>query len=177
MSAKEDYVPSHPDLFEVKFGSGDYRSALIARKDFEPGDVVTYLKDLTVRPQSYATMQCGPGPDDHVIPSGDLRYVNHSCDPNVALDFRSPDRAKWHMVALKRIAIGDPVTFFYPSTEWLMDQPFDCTCGALSCLRRIEGAAVLSKEELFARGTINLWISDAIRERDFAEPQSRDGAN
>ena len=23
------------------------------------------------------------------------------------------------------------VTFFYPSTEWLVDQPFDCTCGAL----------------------------------------------
>jgi hypothetical protein len=107
----------------------------ILSQDFEAGDVVTYLKDLTVRPQSYATMQCGPGPDDHVMPSGDLRYgvhvlwialindgsvltrpclrprtitVNHSCDPNVALDLRSPDRAKWHMVALKRIAVGDP---------------------------------------------------------------------
>jgi len=177
MLAKEDYVPSHPELFEVKFRSGDYCSVLIARKDFEAGDVVTYLDDFTVKPKSYATLQCGPGPDDNVGSSGDLRYVNHSCDPNVALDLGSPDRAKWRMVALKRIAVGDPVTYFYPSTEWLMDQPFDCTCGAPSCLRRIEGAAVLSKEELFAHGTINPWISDAIRERDCAEPQSRDGAN
>jgi len=138
---------------------------------------MVHLKDLTVVPKSYATLQCGPGPGDNLLVPGDLVYINHSCDPNVALDLRSPDRAKWHIAALKRIAVGDPVTFFYPSTEWLMDQPFDCTCGALSCLRRIEGAAVLSKEELFTRGTINPWISDAIRERDFAEPQSRDGAN
>jgi hypothetical protein len=75
-----------------------------------------------------------------------------------------------------------------------MDQPFDCTCGELvrchpfqmrrylpprsqSCLRRIEGATALSKEELFGRGIINPWISDAIRERDFAKLQSHDGAN
>lgn len=27
---------------------------------------------------------------------------------------------------------SDPctVTFFYPSTEWELDQPFDCRCGA-----------------------------------------------
>lgn len=70
------------------------------------------------------------------------------------------------MYALKRISVGDPgqqllsvhhagqapifdnwsnvfmtslVTFFYPSTEWSVEQPFDCTfdctCGAL--VRRI----------------------------------------
>jgi len=96
MLAKEDYVPSHPDLFEVKFRSGDYCSVLIARKvripifwqcpgrdsnysillsqDFEAGDVVTYLNDFTVKPKSYATLQCGPGPDDNVMSSGDLKY-------------------------------------------------------------------------------------------------------
>ena len=95
-----------------------------------------HLKDLTVAPKSYATLQCGPGPDDNVSVPGDLMYgvqclwtalidgisvltrpclatfrtitVNHSCDPNVALDLSSPDRAKWHMVALKQIAVGDP---------------------------------------------------------------------
>lgn len=109
---------------------------ILLSQDFEAGDVVIHMKDLTVGPKSYATVQCGPGPDDHAMPSGDLRYrahalldrfdklqicahmpmlatfrtitVNHSCDPNVALDLRSPDRAKWHIVALKRIAVGDP---------------------------------------------------------------------
>jgi hypothetical protein len=32
LSFMEGYVPSHPDLFEVEFRSGDYRSALISRK-------------------------------------------------------------------------------------------------------------------------------------------------
>jgi hypothetical protein len=36
-------------------------------------------------------------------------------------------------------------------------------------LRRIEGAEVLSKEELLRRGDISPWIADAIRHRDLAE--------
>jgi hypothetical protein len=72
-----------------------------------------------------------------------------------------------------------------------MDQPFDCTCGASvrhhssgithslprgpkSCLRRIQGAAVLSETELLARGAVSPWISDAIRQRDTAERHVRD---
>jgi hypothetical protein len=80
--------------------------------------------------------------------------VNHSCDPAVALDLSSPDRSLWHVRALKDIEVGDSgmpsaaastcqridhwsdaqlslsVTFFYPSTEWAMAQPFDCKCGS-----------------------------------------------
>jgi hypothetical protein len=95
---------------------------------------MVHLTDLTRRPRSYATLQCGPGPDDHVLPPPDLVYgvqrlarfscmenlclsvyptlctitVNHSCDPNAAFNMNCPDSAKWHMYALKRIAIGDP---------------------------------------------------------------------
>jgi hypothetical protein len=35
---------------------------------------MVYLTDLTRRPKSYATLQCGPGPDDHVLPPSDLVY-------------------------------------------------------------------------------------------------------
>jgi hypothetical protein len=34
--------------------------------------------------------------------------VNHSCEPNVAFNLSSPDRANWHIRALKRIEVGDP---------------------------------------------------------------------
>ncbi|KAI0295974.1 hypothetical protein BC826DRAFT_257631 [Russula brevipes] len=144
---------------------------------------MVHLTDLTKGPKSYATVQCGPGPDDHVLLNSDLSYgmggvaritVNHSCEPNAAFDVSGPDQAKWHMRTLKRIATGESVTYFYPSTEWLMDQPFDCTCGTPSCLRRIQGAAVLSETELLARGAISPWISDAIRQRDTAERHVRD---
>lgn len=167
-SERESYVPSHPGLFQVDFKPGDYCSALIACKGFESGEVITHLTGLTKSPRSYATVQCGHGPDDHLSLNSDLRYVNHSCDPNTAFDLSSPDQSEWQIYALKRIAIGEPLTYFYPSTEWLMDQPFECTCGAPSCLRRIEGAATLPGEELLARSAVNPWISDAIRQRDIA---------
>jgi len=104
--------------------------------------------------------------------NSDLVYINHSCDPNVAFDL-----VKGHVYAIKRIEAGDEVTYFYPNTEWLMDQPFDCRCGAKSCIRRVEGAAILSKEDFLTRGAISPWISDAIRQRDLTrtEHHKRDG--
>jgi len=35
---------------------------------------MVYLTDLTRRAKSYATLQCGPGPDDHVSQPSDLAY-------------------------------------------------------------------------------------------------------
>ena len=74
--------------------------------------------------------------------------VNHSCEPNVAFDMSSKNPADWHVRALRRIQTGEdgeyeledhghrqklsyacPVTFFYPSTEWELDQAFECRCG------------------------------------------------
>ena len=45
---------------------------------------------------------------------------------------------------------GDALTFFYPSSEWEMDQPFNCTCGAGdgACKGWISGAKTMSDEEL-----------------------------
>ena len=133
-------------------------------------------------------------------PSGggnDLFYpVNHSCDPNVAFDLSSEDTSQWHVRALTSIKVGDPcesrdtptlsvltsaetvtVTFFYPSTQWTMAQPFDCLCGSMvrlvsplahldsqkqsirqECLGRIEGAISLTARELSSHGFINPWI-------------------
>lgn len=62
--------------------------------------------------------------------------VNHSCNPNVAFDLSStysPDSdegSTWCLKSLSRpIKAGEPLTFFYPSTEWDMDRGFDCACG------------------------------------------------
>lgn len=52
--------------------------------------------------------------------------------------------------ALQDVAPGAELTFFYPSTEWDMETPFDCCCGAAGCLGRIAGAKHLSDEQ-FAR--------------------------
>ncbi|KAB8242433.1 hypothetical protein BDV35DRAFT_366204 [Aspergillus flavus] len=41
------------------------------------------------------------------------------------------------------LTVGDELTFFYPSTEWTMVQPFQCGCGAglRRCLGRVAGAS------------------------------------
>jgi hypothetical protein len=50
--------------------------------------------------------------------------------------------------AAKPIRPGMPVTFFYPSTEWDMAQPFKCNCGAKECLGVIHGAKHLPRHVL-----------------------------
>jgi hypothetical protein len=67
-----------------------------------------------------------------------LRYLNHSCDPNLFVDVRAKQ-----VVALRPIATGDELTFFYPATEWRMQSPFPCACGAAQCCGGIRGAAEL----------------------------------
>jgi hypothetical protein len=49
------------------------------------------------------------------------------------------------LVALKEIKAEEEMTFFYPSTEWEMTQPFSCYCGSINCLRQIRGAAFLPR--------------------------------
>ena len=84
------------------------------------------------------------GLNEHITLQPDfLQYCNHSCEPNVFFD-----TTKFELVALKNINVGDELTFFYPSSEWNMDQPFACTCGNKNCLQTIKGAAYLSKEVL-----------------------------
>ncbi len=68
-----------------------------------------------------------------------LQYINHSCDPNVYFDLE-----KNELIAIKHIEINEELTFFYPSTEWEMTQPFDCHCETSICLKSIKGAKYIA---------------------------------
>lgn len=90
-------------------------------------DEVTMLPEPT-----YQSVQVGPG--QHAWEKS-LIYLNHSCAPNTYFD-----TGKMGLQALRDIAQGEEITFFYPSTEWDMDRPFACQCGSPRCLRMIRGA-------------------------------------
>jgi SET domain len=78
----------------------------------------------------------------HIILSPEfLQYINHSCDPNIFFD-----TSLMQLSCLKDILPGDELTFFYPSTEFAMESPFNCFCGSNKCLHRIQGASFLSNE-------------------------------
>ncbi|KAF4503946.1 hypothetical protein G6O67_008574 [Ophiocordyceps sinensis] len=63
-------------------------------------------------------------------------YCNHSCSPSLVFDMtRFEVRVSGH----GPLSVGDALTFFYPSTEWRMVQPFGCECGADRCADRCLG--------------------------------------
>jgi hypothetical protein len=104
---------------------------------------------------TYLTVQVGVGRHIKLSPEF-LQYINHSCDPNAFFDTTS-----FELRALKDIKAGGELTFFYPSTEWHMDQPFDCYCGSPLCLGNIAGAKfipadIIKRYELtdFIRGEL-----------------------
>lgn len=60
---------------------------------------------------------------------------------------------------------GDMLSFFYPSTEWVLAQPFDCWCGAEDkCFGRIEGAATMDPERL-NEYFLNSYIKEMLEEQ------------
>ena len=69
---------------------------------------------------------------------------------------------------------GDALTFFYPSTEWEMDQPFECNCGAPGgkCKGWISGAKGMRREDLE-----EYWLNEHIVEllANYGRPASGTG--
>lgn len=75
-------------------------------------------------------------------------------------------RMEVRVVDERPLKAGDALTFFYPSTEWEMDQPFQCTCGAGDgvCKGWISGAKMMMPEELDGYW-LNTHIIEMLNER------------
>ena len=112
------------------------QKAFFAQRPYQPGEVIAdFSAGRILAEPTYLTVQVDT--DKHIMLQPEhLQYINHSCDPNVFFDTHSME-----IVALKDIAEGDEMTFFYPSTEWDMAHPFECLCGSDKCLKFISGAA------------------------------------
>lgn len=92
------------------------------------------------------------GATTHLAGIGPLTFMNHSCAPNVFID-----TVDMTVMAIRDIAAGEELSFFYPSTEWHMAEPFDCHCGAASCVGRVAGANSLP-DDVLARYVLNQHI-------------------
>ncbi|KAK3986253.1 histone-lysine N-methyltransferase ash1 [Cladorrhinum sp. PSN332] len=151
--------PSHPEIQQVivtSTSSTEFSTksisrvalpsfGLFAKLDFPPCTSATE--------PTYATVQMGR--DEHLNLNSDLLYINHSCDPSLIFDMGN----KEVIAGPKGLKEGDELTFFYPSTEWSMAQPFDCFCGSSQCRGQISGARDMTPEQLEG-----LWLNGHIRE-------------
>jgi SET domain len=133
---------SNHGIAEMRRKLSNSQNALFTLRSWHPGDIIADFSAGTISAEpTYLTIQVGDRKHITFDPEF-LQYINHSCDPNVFFD------TTWmNLVALKHLQPEDEMTFFYPSTEWKMVQPFKCYCGSPHCLGKIRGAAFLSKED------------------------------
>ncbi|KAK4241402.1 histone-lysine N-methyltransferase ash1 [Achaetomium macrosporum] len=157
--------PSHPEIQEVIVNDAEFTTKSVSKIALPPFGLFAKLEfpPCTVAAEpTYATVQMGR--DRHLDLNSDLLYINHSCEPSLIFDM-----ANMYVIAgPKGLRPGDELTFFYPSTEWEMAQPFDCLCGTPSCRGRIAGARDMTAEQLSG-----MWLNGHIRqlleEREKAE--------
>jgi hypothetical protein len=127
---------------------------VVSRRRFARGDAIWPVSGSSTAP-SERTIQIGPS--THVEDVARLAFLNHSCDPNTVVDTSAVPM----LFALRDIAPGEELAFFYPSTEWDMVCPFVCWCGAPRCLGRVAGARYLSVDTL-ARYFVNAHIRQLL---------------
>lgn len=111
---------------------------IIALRDF-PIDSILHVfsaKEYIQNP-SYLSVQVDEDKHIHLSPEF-LQYINHSCEPNTFFDTK-----RGEIIAIRNINENEEISFFYPSTEWSMTQPFECFCNSSCCLGKIHGASHL----------------------------------
>jgi hypothetical protein len=137
------------------FSSGAISLISLAR-----GSLFYPLTNLSrVSGAAYTTVQVDR--DAHIELNSDLVFCNHSCSPTLEFDMHANEVR----VARDRdLRVGDPLTFWYPSTEWSMTQPFECSCGSSACKGWISGAGEM--EEGVVRGYwLNAHIENLLDEK------------
>ncbi|KAK5635236.1 hypothetical protein RRF57_010948 [Xylaria bambusicola] len=157
-----DLLPAwvNPDLDQlliVKKVKGDFRSLAESIVDLPAGALFARISGVKRVPKpSWSSVQAGR--DLHIELNSNLVYINHSCAPTLEWDM---ERMEVRVSRHRDLKKGDLLSFFYPSTEFCMAQPFDCWCDAGKdvCLGRISGAASVDPEKLDG-----YWVNRHIRE-------------
>ncbi|KAI9294162.1 hypothetical protein K502DRAFT_324968 [Neoconidiobolus thromboides FSU 785] len=125
MAGQTKYRRKFDDLVTIIEGD-NLSTKLYSLKEFKKGEEIALLKGLTVNPvKDYTTVQTNQ--NVHVDLDSEFVFTNHSCNPSV--NFVAVADNTISVTANKDIQVNDELTFFYPSTEYSMDQPFDCWCG------------------------------------------------
>jgi hypothetical protein len=126
--------------------------SLITKQAYKKGEIICDIPtEKVIDKANRYTVQIGR---DRHTEVGKLSALNHSCDPNVILDTEN-----LQMVACRDIEPGEELSFFYPATEWEMDAPFICLCGASNCIHVVAGARFLPLSTLE-----NHYLNKHIRE-------------
>jgi hypothetical protein len=134
-------VGAESNMLRVEKGSSK-GARLITERAFGAGEVIGKLEGYRVsNTPTYLSVQVGP--ETHIEGLGQFDYLNHACAPTTVVDTE-----RLEVRAARDLQPGEELTFFYPSSEWVMAQPFTCLCGASGCLGMVSGARDLPRDVL-----------------------------
>jgi len=108
---------------------------LVATRDLNAGEIVEQFVGSVMRfadiPEEEVPFVMWAGPDRWIIPQGNSRYINHSCDPNCGLT------TKREVITRRPVKKGESLCISYNvSTEegdWHPKWTFQCYCGVYFC--------------------------------------------
>ena len=122
------------------------RLQLVASQPIARGEVIVQSCEEEVQDhRTWRTLQID---ETRHLRNAFLNFVDHSCSPNALLDVDN-----LALLAIREIAVGEAVTFFYPGAEVELSQPFECHCGSSECLRHINGGFYMLHDQM-------RWILD-----------------
>ena len=171
--------PSHHEVMQVIHPSADhdpFSSRSTSNVTLLAGAVFAVLSipPLTPTKKAYSTVQTSA--TTHAELNSDLVYINHSCMPSLEFDIGRMEIRVSRDVKGGELREGQELTYFYPSTEWDMAQPFECHCGEDQCKGTISGAGQMSSEKLEGYW-FNEWVEGALREKWTKEEGKINGVN
>lgn len=151
------------DRLFVERSEKAFASRSISLIDLPPNSLFLKITLATPSTKAYTSVQTGP--DSHIELNSDIVFINHSCQPSLVFDM---DKMEVRVCGERALGKGDALTFFYPSSEWDMAQPFCCACGEECCRGVIDGAGKMDERVL--RGYwLNKHIERLLDERNGGE--------
>jgi hypothetical protein len=136
-------IPPHIELRDTKKGKGVFtKIQLMAGQD------VLKFERPVLRSNNLAKITAIQIDEDSYLDTNPIEirdFLNHSCDPNCRVDVQNMT-----LVAIRKIAGGEELTFHYCTTEFDLfakKESFDCVCGSSNCLGMIKGFNHLSNEQ------------------------------
>ncbi len=124
--------------------SSIHGKGVFATQDFKKGENIFILKGdkkfLNIKNKKDSAL----GPNwigiKHGVwidPAAPFYYLNHSCDPNMGI------KGTVMFTAIKKIKLGDELTFDYSITEDDIHWKFNCHCGKKNCRKILKSIQYL----------------------------------
>lgn len=151
--------PDLTRLLRVERNPGSFASRSLSLVSLPAGSIFARITNPTPATVAYSSVQASR--DLHIELNCDLVYINHSCAPSLVFDM---ERWEVRVSSERDLKEGDELTFFYPSTEWHMAQPFECGCGEKTCRGRITGAGDMGREVL-GEYWLNRHVEEMLAEK------------